>query len=145
MPSYSLRKPQPPTPEMLRALASPGSSPARAYPSLPRPALPDPDAPLFAFTFRHPWLGVYTMPHHRFVLRVEHEPELKRLAHEFNKYRPSGEDAVSVSNVVNAALDFVLSHHLSFMDLEKQEQMRERMAEAAYRRAFLRFLRCETL
>jgi hypothetical protein len=130
---------------MIRALGFPDTRTEPSYPCRQAPALPDPNAPLFAFSFKQPWLGVFTVPKNKFVLRVEHMAELTRLAREFNKYRPSGEDAVGMSDVLNAALDFVLSHPMSFTDIEKQEQMRERMAEVAYRRAFLRFLRHENL
>lgn len=146
MPPHRLFKPHPPTPEMIEALSRPSFTPAPSYPAHhhARPVLPDPDAPLFDFNFKQPWLGVYTMPRQRLVLRVEHVPELMRLANEFNKHRPSGEEAVGISNVVTAALDLVLGHHLSFAELRRQEDIREKMGEVVYRRALLRFLRHDT-
>jgi hypothetical protein len=144
MPSYRHPKPQPPTREMLNALERPSVRLWPSYPAHQWPSLPDPDAPLFDFSFKQPWLGVFTMPRQRFVLRVEHVPELMRLAQEFNKHRPSGEEAVGMSNIVTAALDFVLAHPLCLADVPRQEQIRERMAEAVYRRSFLRYLRHET-
>ena len=141
MPPFRLPKPYPPSQEMIDALDRPRHRMTPHQPAHHWRPLPDPDAPLFDFQFKQPWIGVYEMPRQRFVLRSEHVPELLRLAHEFNKHRPSGEEAVGVSNIVTAALDFVLSHHLNFSDLRRQEEIRERMAEAAYKRAFLRFLR----
>lgn len=140
MPTYYRTRPEPPSRQMLDELRSERRAPV-PYPAHHHLPAFDPDAPLFDFNFKQPWLGLFTMPRERFVLRVEHMPELARLAHEFNKNRPSGEDAVGPSNIVNAALDFILAHQFTLSDVPRQENIRERMAEVVYRRAFLRYMR----
>ena len=150
-------KPMPPTREMMDALrrtpietAFPPLD-AEGVPQEERPrakgsALPEKPAisteanPLFKYTFKRPWFGEYTTKDCKFVLRVEHFPELMRLVNEFNKTRPDDEFPVSVSDIVSAALDFVLDHPLVLAGLEKPEQIREVMAGAVYRKAILRFI-----
>lgn len=47
---------------------------------------------------------------------------------------------MTLSDIVGAALDFVLDHPVSFKGLKESSQARDAIASAVQRRAFARFL-----
>jgi len=160
-------KPIPPTRDMLAALkrtpvettfppldsrGAPQEEPARfrapitASPPAPAPraelgaeAAPQTHAPL-RYQFRRTYGEVYTNKDCKFVLREEHVADLLRLYHEFNKHRPEDAMPMTLSDIVGAALDFVLDHPVSFQGLKESSQARDAIASAVQRRAFTRFL-----
>lgn len=154
-PSATL-KPMPPTKDMMEALRRP--IPHSSFPPLDalgvpqeeyhhakevappaKPPRPEDPNPFFKFRFKRPWFGEYTTKDYKFVLRVEHFPELMRLVNEFNKTRPDDEFPISVSDIVSAALDFVLDHPVVLTGLKKPEEIREVIATTVYRKAYWPF------
>ena len=146
-------KPTPPTHEMMEALRKPLHR--VSFPPLDRFGVPEPEVirikepvvperepkpaepnPFFRFQFKRPWFGEYTTKQYKFVLRVEHFPELLRLVSEFNKAKSPDEFPVGVSDIVSAALDFVLEHRLVLAGLRRPEEIREEIALSVYRKAF---------
>lgn len=147
-------KPTPPTRAMIEALHRPtgaiSSSPPLDDNGVPMeeepmrlkevtstavPKVVEPN-PFFRFRFKRPWFGTYTTKDYKFVLRVEHFPELMRLVNEFNKTRPEDEFPISVSDIVSAALDFVLDHPVVLTGLKRPEEIREVIATTVYRKAY---------
>ncbi len=105
------------------------------------PALPAKPAtvPLFNFEFKKKYGGLYTNRHERFVLREEHVTELKHVVAEYNRARPRHIPALSMSDVVNAALDFVFEHPVALARLGKPEDFRNGLAKEIMRKAFFHF------
>lgn len=156
-------KPLPPTRDMLAALrrppvetafppldsqGAPQEEPARtkgsALATEPAPA-PHADAAPRAhgplrYQFRRTYGEIYTNKDCKFVLREEHVADLLRLYNEFNKQRPEDAAPMTLSDIVGAALDFVLDHPVSFQGLKEASQARDAIASAVQRRAFSRFL-----
>lgn len=99
--------------------------------------------PLFRFPFQRQYSRLYSNRHDKFVLREEHVAELKRLVKEHNSERGSRVEALSMSDIVNAALDFAFEHPLAFHARVSPDNLRESLAREAYRKAFLHFMRHE--
>ena len=115
-------------------------------PPAQEPAQPRPSAPaLFRFPFRKRYEGLYSNKHERLVLRVEHIEEMRRLVNEHNRECPGRGGPLSVSDIVNAALDFALEHPVAYQYSVDPDQLRETLAKEVYRRAFLHFARHEML
>ncbi len=116
-----------------------------ALPPMPslRPALPaqarPPVVPLFRFDYKRSYGGLYTNRHERFVLREEHVAELKRLTGDFNRERGHLTPVLSLSDVVNAALDFVFEHPVALARLGKPGEFRDALAREIYRKAYFHF------
>jgi hypothetical protein len=119
--------------------ACPDSSRLPLWPSRPV------TAPLFAFKFQRRYEGLYTNRHEKFVLRDEHIAELKRLVIEHNKDHAARVGALSMSDVINASLDFTLEHPLAFRYITQTQDLRESLSREVYRRAFLHFMHHEML
>lgn len=96
------------------------------------------------FEFRNRYDGLYSNKHERFVLREEHVAELKRIVREHNQDRHSGSPALSISDVVNAVLDFAFEHPAAFYSAVGPDRLRESFGNEVYRRAYLTFLRERT-
>ena len=101
--------------------------------------------PLFRFPFLKQYGWLYSNRHHKFVLREEHIEELKRLVKEHNGDRSFRADALSMSDIVNAALDFALEHPIAFHCRVSPDTLRESLAREVYRKAFLHFMRHEII
>ena len=97
-------------------------------------------AALFGFKFKRQYGVHYTNRHDRFVLREEHIAELKRVTAEYNKAHECRINALSMSDVVNAALDFVFEHPVALARLQNPDDFREDFAKEVYRRAFVHFV-----
>ena len=98
-------------------------------------------SPLFRFEFQREYAHIYTNRHERFVLRDEHVAELKRLVNEHYRDRAPGCAALSMSDIVNSALDFVLEHPKAFHSGANPDNLRDSIAREVYAKAFLHFLR----
>ncbi len=96
-------------------------------------------AALFRFPYRRRYGGLYTNRHDRFVLREEHVAELRRVVAEHNKER-RGLDAISMSDVLNACLDFALEHPAAFRDRRAASELRDSLAHEVYRKALVHFM-----
>ncbi len=162
-------KPLPPTRDMLARLSRPAvetafppldsmgapqqvpircRTSARAEPPAPaasRPA-PRPESqphdgrtPL-RYEFQRQYGELFTNKDCKFVLREEHVADLLQLYNDFNKHRPEDALPMSLSDIVSAALDFVLDHPVSFKGLTEASQARDAIASAVQRRAFARLL-----
>jgi hypothetical protein len=101
--------------------------------------------PLFRFQFQKRYGGLYTNRHDKFVLREEHITELKRLVKEHNGERGFRSEPLSISDIVNTALDFALEHPLAFFGRANPDHLREALGREVYRKAFLHFMRHEIL
>ena len=97
-------------------------------------------AALFGFEFKKPYGELYTSSHDRFVLREEHVAELKRVTAEYNKAHERRIPALSMSDVVNAALDFVFEHPVALARLQNPNEFRGDLAKEIYRKAFVHFV-----
>jgi len=95
--------------------------------------------PLFSFEFKKRYSGMYTNKHERFVLREEHVTELKRVVADYNRARLRHVPVLSMSDVVNAALDFVLEHPVALTRIGKPDEFRDGLAKEIYRKAFFHF------
>jgi hypothetical protein len=95
--------------------------------------------PLFSFDFKRRYEGLYTNRHDKFVLREEHVAELKRVITDYNRERPSLTPALSASDVINAALDFVFEHPVALARLGKPGEYRDALAREVYRKAYFHF------
>ncbi len=95
--------------------------------------------PLFGFEFKRRYGGLYTNRHERFVLREEHVAELKRVTAEYNKARERRVPVLSMSDVVNAALDFAFEHPVALARLGNPEEFRDGLAKEIMRKAFFHF------
>ncbi|MDE2141198.1 MAG: hypothetical protein KGJ84_02135 [Elusimicrobia bacterium] len=71
--------------------------------------------------------------------------ELKRLVREHNAERVGRLEPLSMSGIVNAALDLVFEHPLAFHSRVDPEHLREALGREVYRRALLHFVRHEML
>lgn len=156
-------KPIPPTREMLSALrrtavetafppldsrGAPQEETARSRVAIPAAApapaprseaAPQAHGPL-RYQFQRTYGDLYTNKDCKFVLREEHVADLLRLYNEFNRHRPEDAMPMTLSDIVGAALDFVLDHPISFQGLKENSQARDAIASAVQRRAFARFL-----
>ncbi|MDE2141455.1 MAG: hypothetical protein KGJ84_03450 [Elusimicrobia bacterium] len=99
--------------------------------------------PLFRFPFQKQYSRLYSNRHDKFVLREEHIAELKRLVKEHNSDRSFRAEALSMSDIVNAALDFALEHPIAFHCRVSPDTLRESLSREVYRKAFLHFMRHE--
>src|ERR1017187_9298359 len=95
----------------------------------PRPGVKTDMASLFGFKFKRQYGVLYTNRHDRFVLREEHVAELKRVTAEYNKTHKHRIPALSMSDVVNAALDFAFEHPVALARLENPEEFRDDLAK----------------
>jgi hypothetical protein len=100
---------------------------------------------LFRFQFQKSYSGLYSNKQASFVLREEHVAELKRLVNEYHQARTGRFGPLSMSDIVNSALDFALEHPVAFQYSVAPEDLRETLAKEIYRRAFLHFLCQEVL
>lgn len=96
--------------------------------------------PQLRYQFRREYGEIFTNKDCKFVLREEHVADLLRLYHEFNKHRHEDALPMTLSDIVNAALDFVLDHPVSFKGLAEASQARDAIASAVQRKAFARLL-----
>lgn len=149
------RPPQPPTRAMIDALdripplklvmppaPRPAERPAAEPPAeLPAPSEVKPAKLPFRFEFRKGYYSIYTTQGEKFVLREEHLVELRRLTTEYNRYNRNRTTPLSMSDIINAALDFVFEHALNLRTLESTEEVRDAIAKEVYRKAFFQFLR----
>jgi len=107
---------------------------------LPHPGQSKPVVvPLFSFDFKRRYEGLFTNRHDKFVLREEHVAELKRVITDYNRERPRLTPALSASDVVNAALDFVFEHPVALARLGKPGEYRDALAREVYRKAYFHF------
>ena len=97
-------------------------------------------ASLFGFKFKRDYGCLYTTRHDRFVLREEHVAELKRVTTEYNKAHARRIPALSMSDVLNAALDFIFEHPVALARLQHPDDFREDLAKEIYRKAFVHFV-----
>lgn len=93
------------------------------------------------FAYQKRYAGLYSTKHDRFVLREEHVAELKRIVREHNSERAAGTPALSMSDIVNAVLDFAFEHPAAFYSATGPDRMRESFSNEVYRRAYLAFMR----
>jgi hypothetical protein len=100
---------------------------------------------LFNFKFRRRYEEIYSNKHDRFVLREEHIAEMKRLMAEHNTDRAPHLGPLTMSDIVNASLDFAFEHPMAFRYLTSTQNLRESLAREVYQRAFLYFVNHETL
>lgn len=99
---------------------------------------------LFRFPFQKRYGGLYSNKHERFVLREEHIAQLKLMVNEHNKDRGKA-GPLSMSDIINAALDFALEHPVAFQYSVQPNHLRETLAREVYRKSFLHFVRHEIL
>jgi hypothetical protein len=95
--------------------------------------------PLFGFEFKRRYGGMYTNRHDRFVLREEHVSELKRVTAEYNKAREHRFPVLSMSDVVNSALDLAFEHPVALARLGNPKDFRDGLAKEFMRKAFFHF------
>jgi hypothetical protein len=114
-------------------------------PRTPEPAPHHAVSALFRFQFQRSYSGLYSNKHANFVLREEHIAELKRLVKEHQQARTGRFGPLSMSDIVNSALDFAMEHPVAFQYAVAPEDLRETLAKEIYRRAFMHFLRHEVL
>ena len=160
-------KPLPPTRDMLTRLSRPAIETAfppldsrgapqqepircRASARAEAPAAPRPTPRLespphdgrtpLRYEFRRKYGEMFTNKDCKFVLREEHVEDLLRLYNDFNKHRPEDALPMSLSDIMTAALDFVLDHPVSFKGLTEASQARDAIASAVQRKAFARLL-----
>lgn len=152
---YPARKPQAPTRAMLDSLdrfrlpppARPAAPSILERPTVePRPELPAPSEVKrtklpFRFEFLKEYYSIYTTQGDKFILREEHLAELRRLVTEFNRHNPNRTTPLSMSDIINAALDFAFEHALNVRTLNDAEEVRDAIAKEVYRKAFFEFLR----
>lgn len=101
--------------------------------------------PLFRFQFNRRYGGLYSNRHEKFVLREEHIEELKRLVKEHHAERPRRFEPLSMSDIVNAALDLAFEHPLAFHSRVDTGHLRDALGREVQRRALLHFVRHEML
>ena len=95
--------------------------------------------PLFQFDYKRHYSELYSNRHDRFVLRDEHVVELKRVMKDYNRARERRFPPLTMSDVVNAALDFAFEHPVALARLGKPEEYRDALAREVYRKAFFHF------
>lgn len=151
---YPARRPLPPTRAMLDSLDR-----FRPLPPVAPPAPKGPERPLaqwreelpavsevkppklpFRFEFRKEYYSIYTTQGDKFILREEHLTELRRLMTEFNRHNPNRTTPLSMSDIINACLDFAFEHTLNVRTLNDAEEVRDAIAKEVYRKAFFQFL-----
>lgn len=94
----------------------------------------------FSFEFKKPYSGRYTNKGYHFVLREEHYPVLKQLMFEFNDSRLYGSYPITISDIINACLDFIFEHPLALKSLASENEVRQAIARAIYRKAYSKFV-----
>lgn len=142
------RPPLPPTRAMLEAMdrvrPSAPSAPVRAADEAPAelPAPTEVKAPKlpFRFQFKRDYDSIYIVQGQKFVLREEHLAELRRLVTEFNRHNPNRTTPLSMSDIINACLDFAFEHAVNLRTLTSTEEVRHAIAKEVYRKAFFQFL-----
>jgi hypothetical protein len=113
----------------------------RSYPDSARDSRPSEVPRLFRFSFQRRYGGLYSNRHHKFVLREEHIEELTRLAKEHNRDRSGSAEPLSISDIVNTALDFALEHPGAFLTHRRGgTELRESLAHEVYRKALVHFM-----
>ena len=95
--------------------------------------------PLFQFDYKRHYSELYSNRHDRFVLRDEPVLELKRVMKDYNRARERRFPPLTMSDVVNAALDFAFEHPVALARLGKPEEYRDALAREVYRKAFFHF------
>jgi hypothetical protein len=143
------RPPLPPTRAMLEAMdrvrPPTPSDPVRAAnevpAELPAPTEVKPPKLPLRFQFKRDYDSIYIVQGQKFVLREEHLAELRRLVTEFNRHNPNRTTPLSMSDIINAALDFAFEHALNVRTLNDAEEVRDAIAKEVYRKAFFEFLR----
>jgi hypothetical protein len=103
-----------------------------------------PLAALFRFPFQRRYGGLFSNRHDKFLLREEHIAELKRLVIEHNKEN-TGCAALSMSDILNACLDFALEHPAAFRNRRPSTDLRDSLVQEVYRRALVHFMLHEIL
>ena len=101
--------------------------------------------PLFRFQFQRHYSGLYSTQHERFVLREEHIAELKRLIKEHKAESTGRTEPLSMSSILNSALDLAFEHPLAFHSCVNPEHLREVLGREVLRKALLHFARHEML
>lgn len=77
---------------------------------------------------------LYSNKHEKLLLRADHVDRMDAIRRNFNKQRiHEGRRALTTSDIVNAALDFVFEHPIPFHRLADAEALRELIAEHVYR------------
>jgi hypothetical protein len=92
------------------------------------------------FEFRKTYSGMYTNKQDRFVLREQHVADLIRWTDQLNSKRRRTE-RFTMSDVMNAILDFICEHPVSLGEAERNEEIREMIARDVYGTAFSQFAR----
>jgi hypothetical protein len=103
-----------------------------------------PLAALFRFPFQRRYGGLFSNRHDKFLLREEHIAELRRLVTEHNKEN-TGCAALSMSDILNACLDFALEHPTAFRNRRHTTDLRDSLAHEVYRKALVHFMLHEIL
>lgn len=137
--AVTLRIGEPPAPPALEILTE-----AERAASMPFLRSQPPTVPLFRFEFRRQYSRLYANGQ-SFVLRHEHQDELKRIVREHHKDRLRGTESLTMSDVVNGALDFAFEHPKAFHALVRPESLRESLAREVYRSALTHFMRHEAI
>ena len=107
----------------------------------PREAIQQPSGEPLCLDFKRRYGGLYTNRHECFVLRVEHRAELQRLVHDHNRLCVGRMAPLTMSDLVNAALDVAFEHRLTLDSEVGTEDVRATLGRAIYRKAFMHFLR----
>ena len=108
-------------------------------PSIPIISLKPTTVPLFNFDFKRRYDGFYTNRYDRFFLRDEHVAELERITAEYNKVREDGLPVLTVSDVVNAALDFAFEHPVALARVRNPGDFRSYLAREVMLKALFHF------
>ena len=97
--------------------------------------------PVFRFEFQKHYSRLYTNRHDKFVLREEHVLELKRIVKEHQRDRLGRGEPLSVSDIINVALDFAFEHPSAFHPRVNPDCLRETLGAAVVRKVILQFVR----
>ena len=118
---------------------------ARSSPAAPslRELAAEEAVPLFRFDFQRRYNSLYSTGNHKFVLRDEHVEELKRVVRKQNAERPPRLDPLTMSDIVNAALDFAFEHPAAFNSHVDPSRLSESLGREVYRRAMVHFIHHE--
>ena len=95
-----------------------------------RPATVKPAPPPVHFTFRKRYEGIYTNKHVKFLLREEHVKWLRQLVRIRKQNGVQPHRLLSMSDVVNAVLDFVFEHRIDLEQLSNPEEAKNVIAHA---------------
>lgn len=126
-------------PELPAPPMPPAAPSARAAAAL-RAAVVPPTSPALHFAFKREYSNFFTNHEQKFVLREEHAAELKRLVAEHKRGRDVSTDPMTLSDIVNACLDFAFEHSEAFHARVNPGQLRESLARAVLKKAFVQFL-----